>query len=274
MHERWICGTVCTIALGVGGCGAEPPSAFAAQGDAASVASGSYAAEGRVLEYEARSSSPFVAEVALQIGSLLFDARYDYPAREVVTDGHGLSLDRPAHQLLGQAISALSAEFGSNATGMTFPEQALYATLVTWQQSGGIPLGRRAYSLAGTGLAEAQAAQSNGERVISKSVEDDGIECVQEGTSYLASFDFGDTIVIDQSVTAGDRHCDGLCGPDCVRLTPFEMWTLDCLEHDACCGATDTPDCWVPLGECADEYEHAIADFLRGFDPLSRHCGG
>jgi len=156
---------------------------------------------------------------------------------------------------------------------MTFSEQALYATLVTWQQSGGIPLGRKVYSLARRDVA-AQPTQPNRERVVSKSFEDDGIECVREGTSYLASFDFDDTVVIEQSVTAGERNCDGLCGPDCVRLTPFEMWTLDCLEHDACCGATDSPDCWAPLGQCGDEYEHAIADFLRGFDPLSRHCGG
>jgi hypothetical protein len=53
------------------------------------------------------------------------------------------------------------------------------------------------------------------------------------------------------------------------------MWTLDCLEHDECCrdiGAEGA--CWAPLGECGDEYSLAEGDFLRGFAPLSRHCGG
>jgi hypothetical protein len=53
------------------------------------------------------------------------------------------------------------------------------------------------------------------------------------------------------------------------------MWTLDCLEHDSCCSAIgDGTTCWTPLGECGDEYVHAEADFLRGFDPFRSHCGG
>jgi hypothetical protein len=271
MHERWTCAIVCGVAAGAAlSCGSEQPLALQAEGDGAPATSGSFVAADRILDYEARSSSSFVAEVQLQSGSLTFDALYDYPAGKVVTNGYGLALDRPTHHLLGRAIAALSRDGGSDAAGMTFSQQALYATLVTWQQSGGIPLGRKVYSLPGADA----AAQPDPAWIVPKSLEDDGIECVREGVSYLASFDFGDTIVIEQSVTAGERNCDGLCGPDCVRSTPFEMWTLDCLEHDACCGATDSPECWAPLGECGDEYEHAIADFLRGFDPFSRHCGG
>lgn len=52
------------------------------------------------------------------------------------------------------------------------------------------------------------------------------------------------------------------------------MWTLDCLEHDACCNVTSDDSCWTPLGECGDEYDDAMGDFLRGFDPFRRHCGG
>jgi hypothetical protein len=109
---------------------------------------------------------------------------------------------------------------------------------------------------------------------IDKSIDDDGIQCIRSGQNYFVSFDYGDTTVIDGELQAGVYECNGQCGPYCTQLQPWRMWTLDCLEHDACCNVTSDDACWTPLGECGDEYDAAMGDFLRGYAPFSRHCGG
>ena len=76
------------------------------------------------------------------------------------------------------------------------------------------------------------------------------------------------------ALQAGIYECNGQCGPYCTQLQPWRMWTLDCLEHDACCNVTSDDSCWTPLGECGDEYDAAMGDFLKGFAPFSKHCGG
>jgi hypothetical protein len=183
----------------------------------------------------------------------------------VVTDGHGAGLDRATHAFLGDAIGAFSAFFGSNARGLPLEQQMLYAGLVTWQESGGIALGRNIFALRPKPAPGAETTKSLG---------DDGVACVQRGLAYYTSFDYFDTTVVDQPVTVDTHRCNGMCGPYCTELSPWNMWTLDCLEHDQCCRATDDDTCWSPFNECGDEYLDAERDFLRGFDPFSSHCGG
>jgi hypothetical protein len=253
----------------VSGCGPEgsaasAPEALESEAEAGQI-DGHFSGAERVLEFSARSQTSGVADVALRIDALRFAAHFDYRAGEVVLDGQGAALDRAAHGALLEAASALAAELGE-LPEPPLEQRALYAAVVAWQQSGGVALPEKRFVLPRTQPAPGAA--------IEKSLLDDGVGCVQRGEAYAVSFDYGDLTVLDETVTADSWECNGLCGPYCVELTPWQMWTLDCLEHDQCCRATDTPDCWAPLGECGDEYEAAIADFLRGFDPFGSHCGG
>jgi hypothetical protein len=271
------------------GSGAAPS---AEEGSAAVAPEGSYGsfraadpAEARALEFSSKALGPAVADVALRIGQLEFDAHFDYDKGEVVTDGHGVGLDRAAHALLREAAEAFSGAVvdaapdadessepgapnepaSSTVAVAAFERRVLYAAIVVWQQSGGIPLPRKAFAL----------PRADEPGITDKSLRDDGIACVTPGVTYEVSYTHGSVTVNDRVVTADSHSCNGLCGPACVLLTPFAMWTLDCLEHDECCADIDGGlDCWVPLGECGDEYESAMGDFLLGVDPFARHCGG
>ncbi len=271
MTKHWVC-----LALGLAvvesvGCGATSEAEPQPSVDRLTIerqAGGALSGRYQALELQARRLGPLSANVELRIESLLFDAHFDYGAGEVVLDGHGMELDRTSHQLLLQAISRWVEEFGPDAAGLPVEELALYASLVSWQQSGGVAVQRTTFPLA--------RAEGSGRATLNKSFQDDGTGCIKKGATYNASFDYSDTVVVDRLVAADSHSWNGLCGPACVQLTPFRMWTLDCLEHDECCSDidADAPSCWVPLGECGDEYEHATADFLQGFSPFGRRCGG
>jgi hypothetical protein len=216
--------------------------------------------EGRALEFAATSSDVWVGDVQLRAGSLTYDFHYDYVTEQVTVDGHGLGFDRPTAQLLSDAVQLIQDYFGADNPELSFHEQMLFAAVVTWQGSGGMPVEQRTFVL--------EPDETN------KSLGNDGVTCIQSGQSYLVSFDYADTTVIDRPVTAAESDCNGSCGPSCSQLQPWRMWTLDCLEHDECCRDTGDSLCWTPLGDCGDEYADAEADFLRGFSPFKRHCGG
>jgi hypothetical protein len=265
------------------GCGGGPPTADGAEAGLQGSFPEADLDDGRQLEFSSRVTTPAVADVQLRVGALSFEAHFDYARGQVVTDGHGLALDHEAHTLLRGALeNMLSTPSGEKplpdgqdlagpwaGTALTFEQRALYAALVVWAESGGIPVFQKTFALPGASEA----------RLSDKSLGDDGVSCITRGESYEVSFNYvsnaGDIIVEDRLVTADTHSCNGLCGPACVLLTPFQSWTLDCLEHDECCSETDGgPDCWVPLGECGDEYERAVSDFLLGVDPFASHCGG
>jgi hypothetical protein len=214
------------------------------------------------LEFASTRSTPLSGEVEIVVGSLDYTLRYDYGiTRQIVADGQGAALDRPTQRLVLDALDAVTQRFGPNDPGLPLHEQMLFAGLALLEESGGMPLARLRFPL-GTDETE-------------KSLGNDGITCIERGDAYEVSFDDSNATVEGQTVTADSDECNGLCGPGCSQLTPWKMWTLDCLEHDTCCQATgDHTLCWTPLGECGDEYTDAEADFLRGFDPLQRHCGG
>jgi hypothetical protein len=214
------------------------------------------------LEFVSTRSTPLSGEVELSLGSLQYTLRYDYGAgREVIADGQGAAIDRQTQHLLLDAIDAVRRELGPNDPGLPLHEQMLFAGLALLEESGGMPLDPLRFPL---GADETE-----------KSLGNDGVTCIQRGDPYEVSFDDSNATVEGQTVTADADECNGLCGPGCSQLTPWKMWTLDCLEHDTCCQATgDHTLCWTPLGECGDEYADAEADFLRGFDPLKGHCSG
>jgi hypothetical protein len=221
---------------------------------------GQFLAGDRTIEFASTRSAPFAGDVTIGAGALSFDLHYEYDRREVVTDGNGAAIDRSSQLLLTDAIASLSERLGATARSLPLHEQMLYAGLAMLEESGGMPLMRTTFTIDGP--------------EVDKSLGNDGVTCIERGASYPASFDHGGTLVADEAITAGASDCNGQCGPSCTQLTPWRMWTLDCLEHDACCGATSNDPCWTPLGECGDEYVDAETDFLRGFDPFGAHCGG
>jgi hypothetical protein len=242
-------------------CGGEAPGLLIEERTGARIAGRFAGAGGQTVEFSSARSAPLAGDVVITVGSLTYELRYDYGARQVVADGHGGALDRPTHALLRDVVSSVDSYLPfEQADELPLEEQMLYAALTLLQESGGMPLGQLVFEL--------DAEQ------IDKSLGNDGVTCIEKGSTHAVSFDDSSGTTLDVPVTAGSAECNGQCGPTCTRLTPWVMWTLDCLEHDKCCDATGDPACWVPLGECGDEYADAEKDFLRGFDPLSRHCGG
>lgn len=266
-------------------CGAEPGSGTAgqssstqrnqAQGWQVSVQTeqelrGSFVQDDAVILLSAVSTSPLTGDVRVDLGPLRYEVHYDYAERQVVADGYGGALPYEAQRPVLEAIKALSAHLELDSLDRPLHERMLHAGLGMLRDSGGMPLERMVFDL---GSEEGGPAEGEGAEV-DKSLGDDGIRCIRSGTSYFVSFDYADTTVIDGVVQAGAFECNGQCGPYCTQLQPWRMWTLDCLEHDSCCNVTSDDACWTPLGECGDEYEDAMGDFLRGYTPFSTHCGG
>ena len=235
--------------------------------------SGRFSSEGREIEFTARGTAPLAGDVQVRVDALAYDVHYDYAARQVRADGHGGAIDQPTQRALRSAIASLTEHLGPSQPGSALHEQMLMASLSLLRDSGGMTLAEQRFDLGAP--VEHSASSGVVDSVVEKSLDDDGIQCIQSGEWYAVSFNYGDQTVIDADVQAGSKDCNGQCGPACAQLTPWRMWTLDCLEHDTCCAVTDgDTECWTPLGECGDEYEAAMKDFLRGYDPLRRHCGG
>ena len=259
-------GLLASLALAGLRCGQEATGPLAVDERSADRIRAQWVSEAGVVELEAARSEPLVGDVSIVVGALTYDVHYDYAAREVSADGHAGALDRPTLRLLrdaGADIAHLlaSSRAPGSAADDRLHESMLYASLVLLADSGGMPLARQVFRLA---PAE-----------VDKSLGNDGVTCVERGSAYAVSFDDTSGVTLDEPITADAEECNGRCGPGCTALTPWAMWTLDCLEHDTCCDATgDGATCWTPLGECGDEYVDAETDFLRGFDPLSKHCGG
>lgn len=226
---------------------------------------GTFLQEDTVIQFSALSTSPLAGEVRVELGPLRYEVHYDYEARQVVADGYGGALPYDAQRPLLEAIAALSAQLEPDSLERPLHERMLHAGFGMLRDSGGMPLERKVFDL---GPAEGEADE------VDKALGDDGIRCIRSGPSYFVSFDYADTTVVDGVVQAGAFECNGQCGPYCTQLQPWRMWTLDCLEHDTCCNVTSDDACWTPLGECGDEYDDAMGDFLRGYAPFSRHCGG
>lgn len=259
-------------ALVTPGCGAPDAASSSLAERAPARASVQLSADTLFVDVTSTASGPLAGEVAVHVEPLgdnpqprlAFELRYDYAAGQVTSDGFGQQLDRPSLRALGDAAEQLAGELGTNDPSLPLHEQMTFAALALLADSGGMPLGASTFVLR-------DAPDGAGD----KSLQNDGVTCISRGSTHHVSFDFGSTSVVDTPITADSRSCNGLCGPSCTRLTPYAMWTLDCLEHDSCCSAIgDGTTCWTPLGECGDEYVHAETDFLRGFDPFRRHCGG
>jgi hypothetical protein len=234
---------------------------------------GRFLSDERTIDFWSTSNGPLAGSVRVQTGALTYDVLYDYGGsdggREVVADGYGVALDRETQRALLPAIEALASYLGRNQPDLPLQEQMLYAGLSLLRDSGGMPLERKTFA-----LGPQQGGSDASANEVEKSLNDDGVRCVKRDLWYNVSFDYDETTIIDGEVQAGVFECNGQCGPTCTQLQPWRMWTLDCLEHDSCCNATSTDSCWTPLGECGDEYDAAMGDFLRGFDPFGRHCGG
>jgi hypothetical protein len=232
---------------------------------------GSFESDEHVIQFSAVSTAPLIGDVRVDIGALRYELHYDFAQRgdvaqrEVVADGYGGALAYEAQRPLLEAIAGITAQLEAGEREPLMHERMLHASLGMLRDSGGMPLERKVLDL---GPPETESS------TVDKALGDDGISCIKSGSTYFVSFDFGDTTVIDGELQAGVFECNGQCGPYCTQLQPWRMWTLDCLEHDACCNVTSDDACWTPLGECGDEYDDAMGDFLRGYAPFSRHCGG
>jgi hypothetical protein len=275
MQRNWIRGLLALGLLGASHCAA--PDAPSEEGvllirtESAEAFSGRFVTAAHSLDFSARATSALIGDVEIVAGALTYDFHYDFDAHRVTTDAHGAGFDRETARALHAALAALSDRLvprasASLARALPSPEQMSYAALASLAQSGGMAQGRMTF--------DSSTPASPGVR--DKSLGDDGIACIQPGGEYDVSYDIGSSVVSDVPITADTANCNGLCGPGCVQVTPWQMWTLDCLEHDACCAAVGDPDvvCWTPLGECGNEYDLAEADFLSGFDPFAAHCGG
>jgi hypothetical protein len=285
MGSRWLSLWLVTAAAAGLGCGGEAPSEpvegrlLVEERDGVQLAA-RYLAGGEALELSSRGTGPLAGHVVIGAGAVSLDMYYDFAAREVVADGHDGALDRHTHGLLRNAAVHVAKELAppqSSREASPLHEQMLTAGMVLLADSGGMPVPRLVFALdaAATGPSQALATPAAPKGDVDKSLGNDGVACVDRGSIHAVSFDDANGTWLDQEVSVDAEDCNGKCGPGCASLTPWAMWTLDCLEHDRCCGANDVGAlCWTPLGQCGDEYVDAELDFLRGYDPLSRHCGG
>ncbi len=255
-------GLLASLALAGVRCGQGADSPLSVDERSSDRFSGRWLSEARSIEFESTRAGLLAGDVAIDTGALRYDVHYDFEARVVVADGHDGALDRPTQRLLRDMAEGVARYLATDpaATGDGSIEPMLYASLVLLADSGGMPLPRQVFELAPS--------------EVDKSLGNDGVTCIERDSTHAVSFDAANGSTVDAPVTADAEDCNGRCGPGCTALTPWAMWTLDCLEHDTCCGATGDAACWTPFGECGDEYVHAETDFLRGFDPFSSHCGG
>jgi hypothetical protein len=260
-----------SVALGAGlaalalGCGSDESRTLFVEERTPERIAGRFLADDRVIEFSSTRREELSGDVEIDVGALTYAVHYDYAAGEVVSDGQGGALDRATQRMLNDSIEVVTAYLGPDDPELLLHEQMLYAGLGMLIDSAGMPLERMTFALE---LSDTDPSESE------KSLSNDGVGCIKRNLSYYASFDYGSSAVVDRVVTANRSKCNGRCGPGCTQLTPWNMWTLDCLEHDACCVETSDNNCWTPLGQCGDEYVHAETDFLRGFDPFRKHCGG
>lgn len=255
-------------------CGSPEPDGARFDQRAPERSSGSIEVDGTFIEFASAPATALSGVATLDVTALdreslplAYELRYDYATGVVTSDGHGARLDRPGLIALQAAADRLAARLGPSDPALPLHERMLFAAFVLLAESGGMALSTHTFDL---------KPQSPGlDTTSDKSLGNDGVSCIERGSTYSVSFDFDDTQVVDTPIAADSHSCNGMCGPSCTRLTPFSMWTLDCLEHDSCCSAIgDDTTCWTPLGQCGDEYADAEADFLRGLDPFGRHCDG
>jgi hypothetical protein len=122
------------------GCGV--PDQVFVQFQSQSHVSGGFYSQGQTVEFWAENPAPRVADVKLTTDSLRFDAHFDYAAGVVVLDGHGEALDQLSHALLQDAVEARALSIGADLADLPWEQKALYTALVSWEQSGGIPVDR------------------------------------------------------------------------------------------------------------------------------------
>jgi hypothetical protein len=96
--------------------------------------------------------------------------------------------------------------------------------------------------------------------------------CAAIGTTKAASYDIDGTTYSD-TVTVGpcgSDSCLGRCGAGCSGIGRGMTFTQDCLNHDVCCDRLAKlhpgASCSSFLGECGDEWNDAVDDFLFGHD--------
>lgn len=277
MRSVWCCtGGVAVLAV-VFGC--VSPDQIFVKFQAPGRLSGGLYSDGQTLEFSSTSAAPLVADVTLQTTALRFDTHFDYDAGQVTLDGHGSALDWSTHAMLLDAVTGRAESVGADLASLPLEEQALYAALVMWEQSGGITVDQLSIAI-DRRTREARSLEAPlslvGGGIEDKALSGGAIPCVTPGASYAlfddTTPDVAGAALLPRVLTADTAECDGLCGPGCAQLTPRPMWTLHCLELDACCKATDSPDCWAPSGECSAEYQRALGDFVRGLDPEGEYC--
>ena len=96
--------------------------------------------------------------------------------------------------------------------------------------------------------------------------------CAAIGTTQAVSYDI-DGITYSDTVTVGpcgSGSCLGRCGAGCSGIGRGMIFTQDCLNHDVCCDRLAElhpgAGCSSLLGECGDEWNNAVDDFLFGHD--------
>jgi len=111
--------------------------------------------------------------------------------------------------------------------------------------------------------------------VLTKSIDNDGITCIQKNSNYTLYYTDKDNNIITKRRKAGydgggTFDCMGRCGADCGSWWAASAWTRDCFEHDQCSldynasgGAADD--------HCGDEFWNAADDYVFG---VIRGCRG
>lgn len=193
------------------------------------------------------------------IDDYTLEARINYDTRTIEHNGYDAVLTSEQKTALrewaGTYLSNLKYRANQNDGKFVYTllEHTLFTSTAYWSDA---PEGYAYSSVSMNATNDVETAV--------RSLSDDGVTCVTVGQTYTVHFDKNGVFGIGRQTfsepveVGGVGSCNGLCWKGCdLNNTPWETWSMDCLEHDRCNDIFSEWHCW-------DEFTHAIDDFTIG----------
>lgn len=219
---------------------------------------GSKSVKNHNIAYRAKRENEW-STLQFYIDDYMLEARINYDTRTIDHNGYDAVLTSEQKAVLrewaGTYLSNLKyrAKQNDGKFVYTLLEHTLFTTVAYWSDA------PENYSFSAISV-----NATNDVETAVRSLSDDGVTCVTVGQTYTVHFDkngvfgIGRQTFSEPIVVGGVGSCNGLCWKGCdLNNTPWETWSMDCLEHDRCNDLFSEWHCW-------DEFIHAIDDFTIG----------
>jgi hypothetical protein len=227
------------------------------------------------VSFESGTESGNQITTKLEVNGLGFDAHADLPKRSRFLDGHKHKLSANEKNALIRFSHALESDF---AKIKNLPPQEDFLLRIAWYLAEA-PVGMSIQSQRGIcpdpksieplqitipcNELQAECSAPAGDKN-----DDDGITLLAGECKYLpyeiwhdagSKHGFCKSIQCLGSYSDSTTDCTGRCGPGCPTVMRIGVYSLDCAEHDVCCGLHGK--CFAPIGVvCAYEFQDAFLD--------------